>query len=436
MGNELALVLTVSLLLLGGAGVGVGIGMKPKTWLGWVSFTGVAYLLGVCLFMIVAQFLVVIGLPAWPALIALVAAAVLLVRAPIERPIRDWPKGLDLVAIAFFVLLVLTFLFVGSLVAIKNPLTVWDAWSIWVRKAIILGDSLEPFFTSKAYEGMHPDYPIGLPALQSAIFFLSGQTNTTTIDVPLWLMVPAGASALAYLAPARPRFWVPVVATVLVLPPLAAQSLSGYADVPLVMLLAAGTVAGGRWLTEDKGWLLLAAAFFIGGAVCVKNEGVLIGFILMMLLTALRFRSWRQMIPAWLIVLTGLLPWRAWISANGIRGDLPMEKVFDPGFLIDRIDRVETAATTLLSEALFGQGGAEGGAAHHGDGRGADPAGAESGAESGDLWPSLSDRCEHGSAFRLLGKSERNQLVPSEFRRPGNPDTRWSASRELAARIG
>ena len=357
MGNEFALILTLLVLLLGGAGVGIGIGMKPKTWLGWAGFTGVAYLLGICLFMIVAQLLIVLGLPAWPALIALAAAAIVLVRVSIERPVRDRLAGLDLAATALFVLLVLVFIVLGSLVVIKNPLTVWDSWAIWVRKAIILGGSLDPFFTSKIYEPMHPDYPIGLPALQSAIFSLSGQTNTTTIDIPLWLMVPAGASTLAYLAPVRPRFWVPVVATILVLPPLSAQTLSGYADVPLVMLLAAGALAGGRWLVEDRREQLLTAAVFIAGAVCVKNEGVMVGLMLMALLTALRFRSWRQLMPAWLIVLAGLLPWRIWITVNGIKGDLPVEKIFDPGFLIDRIDRVGTAADYLIGQSLFGQGG-------------------------------------------------------------------------------
>lgn len=357
MGPEIALYLVILALLVGGAGIGLRIGMRPATWLQWAGFVGVAYMLGICVFVVVAQFLIVIGLPPWPALLVLAAAGLFLLKQPFRKPPAIEVEKPDLIAVVIFALLVLLFLILGSLVVIKNPLTVWDSWSIWTRKAIILGDSLDPFFSSKDYAFMHPDYPIGLPALQAAVFSVAGETNTTTSDLPIWLMVPAGVTALAYLAPARPRFWVPVVAALLVLPPLAAQTLNGYADVPMALLLAGAVLAGGRWLMESEDWQLWLSALLIAGALCVKNEGMLVGLLLLVLLSVFNHREWRKLIWAWALVLLALIPWRAWLAAKGIDGDLPIGKALDPGYMFDNIDRPWHALGNLLSEAMFKQGG-------------------------------------------------------------------------------
>ena len=357
MGPDVALVVVIGLLLAGGAGIGLRIGMRPTTWVQWAGFTGVAYMLGICVFVTVAQFLISIGLAPWPALLVLAALALLLFRHPFVRPPAITGKAPDIAAIAIFTVLVLIFVILGSIVVIKNPLTVWDAWSIWTRKAIILGDSLEPFFTSKDYAFMHPDYPIGLPALQAAVFSVAGETSTKTSDLPLWLMVPAGVTSIAYLAPARPRFWVPVVASLLVLPPLAAQTLNGYADVPGVLLVCGAVLAGGRWITEKEDWQLWFSALMIAGAICVKNESMLVGLLVLVLLTAFCHRDWRKLAWAWAIVLFALIPWHAWLAAKGIKGDLPIEKAFDPGYLTDNIDRPWQALGDLLGKALFMQTG-------------------------------------------------------------------------------
>jgi hypothetical protein len=357
MGPEFALIVVVCALLGGGAGLGLLIGMSPSTWLQWAGFTGVAYTLGVCIFIISAQFLISIGLPSWSALLVLAACGLPLFVHPFGKPRAVKIEKPDLVAIGIFALLVLVILILGSIVVVKNELYVWDAWGIWTRKAVILADSLEPYFSSKDYIFMKPDYPIGLPALQAAVFSVAGETGTKTGDWPIWLMVPAGVTAIAYLAPARARFWVPVVAATLVLPLFTAQTLSGYVDVPGALLIAVAVLSGGRWLIENENWQLSLSALMIGGAICVKNESMLIGLIVLVLLTVLNHREWRRLAWAWALALFALIPWRVWMADKGIEGDLPLKKALDPGYMIDNVDRPWRALGDLLNQVTFSQGG-------------------------------------------------------------------------------
>lgn len=358
MGSELGLILVVVLLLAGGAGVGLAIGLRPTTWTGWAGFLGVAYLLGFSVFAIVAQLSVVVGLPPWPALLVLAALASFIPFRLPGKPVVPKLGRADGIALGLYALLVLLLLVVGAWVVIKNPVTAWDSWSIWARKAIMLGDSLGPL-TTPPYEFTHPDYPIGVPALESAFFFTAGSNDTVVGDLPAWLLVPAALAGLAALAPARPRFYVPVLAALAVLPPLAAQTLVGYADVPLALLLAAATLSGGRWLNDREGRHLWVAAILIGGAICVKNEGVIVGMLLAVLLTALGWKERKRLVPVWVVALAAFLPWRLWLAFNHVEGDLPIGKVLDPVFMFDRIDRPVEAFGRLMSESLFHLGSAE-----------------------------------------------------------------------------
>ena len=46
-------------------------------------------------------------------------------------------------------------------------------------------------------------------------------------------------------------------------------------------------------------------------------------------------------------VVVALLPWRIWLAAHGIEGDMPVAKGLNPGYLLDRIDRVGPAIAAI-----------------------------------------------------------------------------------------
>jgi hypothetical protein len=142
----------------------------------------------------------------------------------------------------------------------------------------------------------------------------------------------------------------------LALPPLAAQTLNGYADVPGALLVAGAVLAGGRWLVERQDWQLWVAGILIGGALCTKNEAGVIALGVLVLLSIFRYAEWRKLAWAWAVALLALVPWRVWLAAKGIEGDMPVEKVLDPGYALDNVERPWQALGDLLDKALFVQG--------------------------------------------------------------------------------
>lgn len=360
MGPEIPLAVTLLILTAGGIGLCVVIGLRPGTIPGWVAFLGLSYLTGISAFMIAAQFLLVIGMPAWLALVAVgaIPLAIIRVRLPEAALTEPW-TGIDRFAVALFAVIVTVLVGLGSLTAFENPLYVWDGWAIWGQKALMLQDGLTAQFTNPDYEPMHPDYPVGLPALQATVFTLAGEVATTEGDLPIWMMLPAFGLAIGFLAPVRPAYWVPVAGALLVLPFMVSGSLTNYADVPTAILLGTALLVGGRWLSEKDEWQVWLFGVLIGGAMCVKNEGVLIGFVLLIAVTALGWQQRRHLLPAWLVVLAAFLPWRIWITLQGLSSDLQVEKLADPVYLVSNFDRVWTSAGRLFEKSLFGLQGVE-----------------------------------------------------------------------------
>lgn len=352
MGSEFALVLLIGSLFAGGAGIGLAVGFKPGSWIGWGGFSGIAYLLGFSGFAIGAQLVAVLGLPIWLALVVPVLAMLLIPRHLPERPKPLQFRAADRIASFVYAVLVILLLLVGSWIAIRNPVTAWDSWSIWTRKAVMLGDSIDQL-TLPGYEFIHPDYPIGLPSLQAVFFALAGSDDTVVGDLPGWLLVPAGLAGLAAIAPGQPRYFLPVLGALAVVPPVAAQTLAGYADVPSALFVCTAVLAGSRWLVSREDRHIWLTGMMIAGAICIKNETMIVGLLVLLLLTFFGRGSLRSIVPAWGLAMAAFLPWRIWLAGNGIEGDVPLSRLSDPAYLIDNIDRPWQAFGTLLSESLF-----------------------------------------------------------------------------------
>jgi hypothetical protein len=239
-----------------------------------------------------------------------------------------------------------------------RPLSDWDSWSIWTRKAVVLtnGGLDANVFAGVPYGFAHLDYPILLPLFESVYFRAMGIADTQAIHAVLWLLYVASLGAIAYLGSRFTRIWVwlPVVLALAVGSSFYGQLLTAYADVPLGLLAAPGVVCVGLWLRDLADWRWLAlGGLLLAAAASVKNEGVLLVaavFVAAAIVLAVG-REWRPLarLGIGLVgVLIAVAPWRIWTAAHDIKSNLPIGKGLDPSYLSDRSGRVGPTLKALL----------------------------------------------------------------------------------------
>jgi hypothetical protein len=334
---------------------------------------GLAYLTGTAVVPLVLIVLLVIGVPFTietfaAAVLACIGLGALRARSRPEQrdpvrqhwwrqPWRSWPADVW-VAGACIVLFGL-FAAVGMLSALRMPLTEWDAWSIWARKAqmLTLNDSLvSGFWTSSNYAWIHLDYPLQLPVWEAIHFRAGGAFQTQALLRHVWLLLGAFVWAAAYLlrGQVRPLVWGPLLLLVAVTPGVWEQLLTGYADVPMAIFAGLGAISLALWLDQQDGRQLALAAVMLAAAANTKNEGLMAAIALLAVAGAIAWRrelGIRQFLFATGVVVIAILPWRIWTAAHDIKGDLPVSKtITDPGYLFDRADRIWPAVKGLATE--------------------------------------------------------------------------------------
>ncbi|HEU5142124.1 MAG TPA: hypothetical protein VFU04_03090 [Solirubrobacterales bacterium] len=358
------------LLALAGLGILLAIGLVPRRPSGVLAALGLAYLTGASVVPVVLIALVVIGVPftleAFGVVVLLcIGAGALRWRAgPEERiasreawwrkPWRSW--SVDAWAAGAFIALFGVFAVVGMLSAFEMPLTVWDAWSIWARKAQMLTehDSLiSGFWSSSSYSWTHLDYPILYPVWEALHFRAAGEFDSQAILRHVWLFLVAFVWAVAFLmrGRVRPVVWAPLLLLAAAAPGVWQQLLTGYADVPMAIFACLGAMSLALWLSDGDGRFIALATIMLAAAANAKNEGLMVVVALLLVAGAIsvvrRFRLPELLIASGVVVLS-ILPWRAWTSVQGIEGDLPISKgITDPGYMIDRIDRVWPAIESI-----------------------------------------------------------------------------------------
>jgi hypothetical protein len=268
------------------------------------------------------------------------------------RPsLRDW--GLDRWVVAATLVALAAYAVIGYLAAQVHVLDGWDSWSIWSRRGVMLLQSSSmptAFFTSPDYTFMHPDYPLLLSLFDSTWFRAVGGPNAQSLHGQFWILFIAALWAAGYLASrvARPVFWAPVLALLAVTPAVNTQLLSLYADIPMALFLALGALAVGLWLHEQRHAYLALGTLLLAGAASTKNEGlsaaaiVLVG-CLVVSVVAPRGARWRSALAPALALggfLVAVAPWRLWLAAHHVTGDMPIGKGLSPGYLADRTERV------------------------------------------------------------------------------------------------
>lgn len=365
------------LFVLAGLGVLNAIGFLRSSVTDVFAAIGLAFLAGICFVMTLAIALLTIGisfrLPLFVALALATAAAGLLarrdwlrifrVRPALPRPSTVIRQGslqsrVALVTIAGFAVYAL----IGTLDARVQPLNAWDAWSIWTRKAEVLfftGSLPTDFFASPAYAFMHPDYPILLPVFESVHFRAMGAIDTQAIHIQFWLLLVAFVWSILYLGMRRGTFvqWLPLALAVSIVPSVYGQLFTAYADIPMALLLALGVLLLGEWLVTHDGRMLALSVLFLVGSANTKNEGLMaavVALVVAAVVTALgpgRARLKPLGIAA-AAFLAGIFPWRAWISAEGIHGDIRLRRGLDPSYLVDHAGRVWPSVESLYAQLI------------------------------------------------------------------------------------
>jgi hypothetical protein len=249
--------------------------------------------------------------------------------------------------------------------ALVQPLQVWDSWSIWARKGTLLydyGHIPTAFFTSQSNILPHPDYPLLVPVYESSWFHAVGAANTQNLHVWFWFLFAGFLWATAYLASrvARPLAWAPLVGLIAVTPAIWNQLMTMYADVPMGLFLMLGVLSLGIWLTGRRPRDLALSAILLAAAASTKNEGltavvsvlvVAVVFALVMAPQELsRLRALRPLGFAIAGVVAALAPWRLWLSAHHIEGEMPVSKALSPSFLLSHTGRIGPSFNALFSE--------------------------------------------------------------------------------------
>ena len=362
------------LFALAGYGVLNAIGILRGALWEFAAAVGLAFLTGVSFVVTLGIALLTLGVPfRLPEFVAVSAATFIAGMA--AR--RDWLRAFRKPAlgglsrrrvpaqawIAVPTLAAFLFLVEEGVQALRwRPLVEWDSWSIWSRKAEMLfhtGTLPTDFFAASAYAFMHPDYPILIPVFESLQYRAMGTVNTQAIHWQFFLLLVAFVLAVLYLGLRRGTLleWLPLGIAVTVVPAVSSQLATAYADIPAALFLALGAVLLGDWLRTRETALLALAVVMLAASASTKNEGlmasvVVLGVAVVGTALARRRADLRSLALGVGAFLLAILPWRIWLAAHGIHGDIPVLKGFEPWYLSGRADRVLPSIRSLYAQLI------------------------------------------------------------------------------------
>ncbi len=241
-----------------------------------------------------------------------------------------------------------------------RPVPSWDAWFLWSLKAKGLasaGSFDSPVFVSPTYGYSSQDYPTLLPSWQAIAYIVSGDLS---ISWPLqfqqaWLWT-ASALALVWLTstPAVSGAFLLPLAWVIA-PEVVWQSMQGYADVPMALMLILGAAVLRRNERDPRAHAL--AGILLAGAALTKAEGAPLALIVLVsLLVTTTPTAVLGIGPA--IVVAARLPWFIFTQAHGLTNDMINSTIVaalisgDVPFRVPQI--VVTMASVMVSPLRWG----------------------------------------------------------------------------------
>ena len=337
----------------------------------WVTYAGVALLVGAGLVGVALFVGAVLGSTTGPFALAVAAALVggLGLAARSTRRARTWLAAPRLgarhretapwesavaTAACFGVVTVSVFAVVGGF---RSSPWLDDAWGIWLPKGLALAErGLDErlFVPNGDYVFFEvPDYPLWWSALTALDVRSAGELDVRAMNAQLALLTVAFVAAAARLLWGHVRPWLLWSGLLLLVasPELLRHTQSGMADLPLAIFLALFLLAVAGWLATGSGFHLLLAFAFGATALATKTEGLPQLLLLLAVVTGLAIRARPRRVAAlWgatAAALATFVPWLAWRAANGIDGRVPLSDALDVGYLADRTARIGPAIEAL-----------------------------------------------------------------------------------------
>ncbi len=362
--------LALDLLLLGvGEALLLGLGLVRSRRQA-LRMAGLAFTVGWCVFGSVVVYALLLGsslevLELLALAAVLVAVALTLGRVvPAVADCAERPEhGLaSMIAVGAAVCLVGYLLLLGLHAALTASPTAWDAWAFWLprAKAIFFFHGLQPHLSGGFLSFAHPEYPPLVPAFDATVFRFAGGAAVLALPFQDWLLAVAFVAAAAAVLSRHVRAAVlwPALCLLALTPQFGASIGNGYTDPQLARLIALAGVCGGVWVLERDGRLLALSGILLAGAVLTKREGVALGLVLAVALTAAARvdgrRGWScalVLVPA--LVFAGL-PWQIWLHVEHVNyaPDYSLRALLHPGSLSHRLSRLRIALEHLPRIAL------------------------------------------------------------------------------------
>ena len=236
--------------------------------------------------------------------------------------------------------------------SVFRPVPEWDGWMTWSLKAKALavdGGFSGPVFESPTYAYSHQDYPPLLPAWQALAYLIGGDLRVSwPSQFQLAWLWTAGGVALIDLVARRWGAGVLFLLPWLCSPPVIFWAMAGYADVPMALLLLAGTAV---LLTSSPARPAAVAGLLLAGCALMKNEGLPLA-----VLTAgsVLVFSPRRAIPgkALGLAVAGALPWLLFTRIRGIPSDLVTAETLHPTRVLQLTPRLGPIARAWASQLV------------------------------------------------------------------------------------
>jgi hypothetical protein len=233
-----------------------------------------------------------------------------------------------------------------------------DVWSFWIpkAKAIYYFGGLDTGlggFTDQ----VHPDYPPMVPAIDAAVFTVTGHSDPLVLPLHYSLLDVAFVLAVVSILQRRVGLDVALVsgAVLAALPGFIVLVGSALGDESLVVAatLAVLVVCTGAETRESR--FILLAAVFLGAATLVKNEGAMLSLAVVLAAVISRLvRGQRQIAALAGAPAAAFILWRGWIRANHVplNPDLRLGRLLHPLWLVHHTHHLRSGIGGLLHQSV------------------------------------------------------------------------------------
>lgn len=168
----------------------------------------------------------------------------------------------------------------------------------------------------------HPDYPILVPLVFSAIAVTTGKWSESEFGL-VYAVMAAGAlllvqSELRRRTSMSSLTWMGVLAVA----PFVMSPWIGLADGPLALTILAALLRMARWLDESGESNLTIGAIFLGLVMSTKNEGIATGIVALLAVGSMTPSSQRRRLLALWPAAAIAIPWLVLRAVKGLSTDL------------------------------------------------------------------------------------------------------------------